>query len=221
MNLSKTITMNETLLLRWTLLSDFVEKICEGRDQSHGHYHMKTVATTAKSITDNDYALNPNYLTILMDAITVAWLHDVSDHKYDHDGTLDQQLNEFGFKNIPNFDEINKIIKLISYSSENKAIIAGSPIDYESVLGTHYALVRNIVSDADKLEAIGAIGIERCVEYTRHINPSISNDDLYRAVHIHANEKLLRLKDEFIRTSTGKQLAIPLHLEMVNMLMKV
>ena len=210
--------MNEAILHRWTLLSDFVEKVCEGRDQSHGHYHMKTVATTAKSIVDSDYAFDPNYLTILMDTITVAWLHDVSDHKYDHDGTLDQQLDKFGFNNIPNFEEIKKIIKLISYSSENKAILAGTPIDYESVLGTHYATVRHIVSDADKLEAIGAVGIKRCVEYTRHVNPSISNDDLCRAVHIHADEKLLRLKDEFIRTSTGKQLAIPLHQEMVDML---
>ena len=210
--------MNELISERWILLSNFVEKVCKGRDHSHGHRHMETVATTTKTIVEQDYASEPDFLTILMNAITVAWLHDVSDHKYDHDGTLDQQLDEFGFANIPNFEQIRKVIKLISYSSENKAIVAGTPIDYATVLGAHYAIVRQIVSDADKLEAIGTIGIERCVEYIRHGNPSITNEQLNLAVHIHAKEKLLRLKDEFICTPTGKRLAIFLHQQMVDML---
>jgi len=77
---------------------------------------------------------------LLLDANTVAWLHDVSDHKSyhksdhksyhksdhksyhksDHNGKLDCKLDEFGFKNIPNFAEIKRVIKLISFSSENK-----------------------------------------------------------------------------------------------------
>jgi len=207
-----------TEMMTWELLRNFVEKICEGRDSSHGLLHMEAVATTAKRIVECDYASVPEYQQLLLDAITVAWLHDVSDHKYDHDGTLDKQLDEFGFKNFPNFEHIKKVIKLISYSSENKAILAGTPIDYEAVLGTYYATVRHIVSDADKLEAIGAIGIERCIEFTQHTNPSFTTEQVNKAVHVHAEEKLLRLKDEFIRTPTGKQLAIPLHQQMVKML---
>jgi uncharacterized protein len=213
--------MGSLIQNRWDTLSTFVNVICSGRDKSHGHAHMESVANTTKKIVENDYASSPDFLSILIDAITVAWLHDVSDHKYDKDGTLDQKLDEFGYENISNFEQIKQVIKLISYSSENKAILNKTPIDYEQVLGNHYATVRHIVSDADKLEAIGAIGIERCIEYTRHINPSISDEQLKNAVHIHANEKLLRLKDEFIRTTTGKTLAIPLHDEMVQMLAKM
>jgi HD superfamily phosphodiesterase len=182
---------------------------------------MKTVATTGKLIVDSDYNLDPEYLAIAMDVITVAWLHDVCDHKYDHDGTLEQQLDVFGTIHIPNYKEIKQVIKLTSYSSENKAMIAKTPIDYEKLLGNHYAIVRHIVSDADKLEAIGSIGIERCIEYIYHMNPSITANELNKAVHIHANEKLLRLKDEFIRTTTGKRLAIPLHQEMIDILQKI
>jgi uncharacterized protein len=182
---------------------------------------MESVALTAQQIVETDFFSCPNYLELMIDAITVAWLHDVSDHKYDKDGTLDQQLDKFGIENIPNYLEIKKVIKLISYSSENKAICNGTPLDYEELLGTHYATVRHIVSDADKLEAIGAIGIERCIQYTKHSKPSITDEELKHAVQVHADEKLLRLKDEFIRTNTGKRLAIPLHDEMVELLKKM
>lgn len=206
---------------RWQILSDFVSKVCDGRDPSHGHSHMETVATTSSLIAESDFAFDPDFESIILDAITVAWLHDVSDHKYDHDGLLDSKLNEFGFANISNFAQIKQVIKLVSFSSENKALLAGTPIDYEAVLGPHYAVVRHIVSDADKLEAIGLVGIARCKEYTQHSNPGITDGELDRAVHIHAEEKLLRLKDEFIRTVTGKRMATILHQEMVDELCKM
>ena len=210
--------LNTYIIERWTMLSDFVYKTCEGRDSSHGHSHMEKVASTSHIIAQNDYATDQDYLSILMDAITIGWLHDVCDHKYDHDGTLERQLDEFGFANIANFEHIKKAIKLISYSSENTAILAGTPIDYEAVLGSHYTIARHIASDADKLEAIGLIGITRCNQYTRHSDPTATDQQIVIAVIAHAREKLLRLKDQFIRTPTGKLLAIPLHHEMINCL---
>lgn len=203
---------------RWNTLSTFVQTVCEGRDESHGHAHMKAVAETARTIVERDFGDHPNFSNLLLDAITVAWLHDVSDHKYDHDGMLDKQLDTFGYSNIANFDQIKKVVKLISYSSENRAILAGSPLNYEELLGEHFATVRHIVSDADKLEAIGKIGIDRCIEYTTHSNPGSSEEKIVREVKKHADEKLLRLKDEFIRTPTGKFLASSLHEEMVKIL---
>ena len=203
---------------RWKALSTFVQTICAGRDESHGHAHMKAVAETARKIVERDFDNHPNFEQIFLDAITVAWLHDVSDHKYDHDGMLDKRLDEFGYSTIANFDQIKKAVKLISYSSENRAIVLGTPLNYEELLGEHYAMVRHIVSDADKLEAIGKIGIDRCIEYTTHCNPGSSEEDIAREVKKHADEKLLRLKDEFIRTPTGKLLAETLHEEMVKIL---
>ena len=175
---------------------------------------MQSVATTARYLVPMDFADRRHYHHLILDATTAAWLHDIADHKYDHDGTLQQTLDDFGYKHISNYEDIKKVIKYVSYSSENKAILAGTPIDYDTLLTPYYALVRHIVSDADKLEAIGQIGITRAIEYTRHANPTYTEDQVIADVCKHANEKLLRLAIEFIRTPTARALAQQRHREM-------
>jgi hypothetical protein len=205
---------------RWTVLSDFVKRVCADRDESHGYEHMKAVAETSRMIVQTDFpaALDAR---MLIDVITAAWLHDVADHKYDKDGTLDAILDDFGYKHIDNFDDIKKVIKLVSYSSENKAILSGKPLNYEEHLGSYYTLVRHVVSDADKLEALGKIGIERTIEYTKNTNPGYSNEEIVADVKKHADEKLLRLADEFIRTPTAIAIARVRHNEMLSELAKL
>lgn len=206
----------------WDLCSNFVRTICAGRDPSHGHEHMQSVATTSKYIVQTEFYQHPYFWDLLTNTIIVAWLHDVADHKYDSPtANLEKQMDDFGFSNFSNYSYLKKAIKLISYSSENRAILAGNPIDYDNILTPEYALVRHIVSDADKLEAIGEIGIKRCEEYTIHVNPTLSPDEISEHIYNHAIEKLLRLKYEFIRTKTGKRLADPLHEEMVEILLKL
>ena len=88
-------------------------------------------------------------------------------------------------------------------------------MDWDEVLGSTGLLVRNIISDADKIDGLGIIGLQRCQRYTKNCYQNISQLDLIKKVHEHANEKLLRLKTEFIKTEYGKQLAAPLHDEMI------
>jgi HD superfamily phosphodiesterase len=201
---------------RWDILSEFVQEVCSSRDKSHGWEHMKIVAEMSQMIVENDYKDEPEcvYNQLMLDSITVAWLHDVADHKYDKDGNLHYNMLKWGYANIGGFQNIVETIKLVSFSSENKAILAGKPIDYDKILGKHYAKVRHIVSDADKLEAIGLIGMERAIGYTRHANPGYSEEQIIADVKKHADEKLLRLAGEFIRTRTGKQIAKIRHDEM-------
>lgn len=206
---------------RWDLLSDFVERTCADRDESHGHAHMKAVAEMSRHIIHEDYRDRRHYRHLMMDVITAAWLHDIADHKYDHDGTLEQRLDEFGYKNFMNYGELKKVIKYVSFSSENKAIFAGTPLDYDSLLTPYYALVRHIVSDADKLQAIGKIGITRALMYTRDSNPTYTEAQVIVDVRKHADEKLLRIATEFMRTPTGRMLAQKEHEEMVNELQQL
>ena len=205
----------------WNLLSDFVQKTCADRDESHGHAHMEAVAETSLDLIERDFHNRRQYHHLKVDAMTAAWLHDIADHKYDKDGTLEQRLDAFGNKHIPNYKDIKQVIKYVSYSSENKAILAGTPLDYDALLTPYYALVRHIVSDADKLEALGKIGITRALIYTRDANPTMTEAQVIADVRKHADEKLLRLATEFIRTPTAKRIATQKHAEMIAELNKL
>lgn len=207
---------DNTINKRWNMLSDFVKDACHNRDPSHGWEHMKIVAETSKYIIQQDYKNYSEFNKLILDAITVGWLHDVADHKYDTDGKMTNLLISWGMSNIENFPQLLKAVKLVSFSSENKAILLGKPIEYDTELGYHLALVRHIVSDADKLEAIGLIGMERAIGYTRHANPEHSMEQIISDVKKHAHEKLLRLAGEFMRTPTGKQIAQIRHNEMLH-----
>ena len=210
-----------TIAERWNNLSEFVQTTCADRDESHGHAHMKAVAEMSSYIIQEDYSDRRQYHHLIQDATAAAWLHDIADHKYDHDGTLEQRLDEFGHKHISNYPDIKQVIKYVSYSTENKAILAGTPLDYDSILTPYYALVRHIVSDADKLQAIGKIGITRALTYTREVNPSYTEEQVIAEVRKHADEKLLRLATEFIRTPTARALAQKEHEEMLVELQKL
>jgi len=88
------------------------------------------------------------------------------------------------------------------------------------LLGDFGEFVRNVVSDADKLESLGKTGLERCKEYQRHYyrerhNSEIPDYLLTRRVIENLQYRLLMLKDNFIKTQSGKQLAIPLHNELL------
>lgn len=219
-----------SLFVLWQQLSEFVEESCKGRDPSHGHSHMLTVVLNALKILEAEKnTISKEYQEkILKYVMIVAWLHDVADYKYDKDGILKNKVFKF-LKSIVSEDEtilIIKIIDHISYSKENKAIVSGTPINFYEILGDIGTTVRDIVSDADKLEALGKIGFDRCVEYQKHYykekhNSDIPYDWLKKKVHEHSNEKLLRLKDEFMRTNYGKQMAKPLHDDLINELSKM
>jgi len=201
-------------------LQKFVADVCEGRDASHGYEHMQAVAQSATKIAEE---MNmPDRINDLV--IKVAWLHDVADHKYDvcnklpdSDSKLLIKLKQF-LNDDEDSDLILKIIDRISYSKENEAKIWGSPLDWYNELGPDGCMVRDIVSDADKLEALGKIGFERCVQYTMHANPGITKQELQFKVQKHSNEKLLRLNDEFLRTKPGKERGVNLHNEFVQCL---
>jgi len=160
---------------------------------------------------------------------TTALLHDVADHKYKElDPTLQDKLHNFLdqqtsdpdnksqvdgtlFDHLYNTDTILNIIERISFSRQQKF----GKTDWYEVLGTWGILVRNIVSDADKLEAIGKTGIERCRDYTIEIyerdhpnhhsesNPN-KNQIIKKGIIDHYNEKLKILASyRYVRTIPG------------------
>jgi len=214
--------MDASQRLLWDHLSQFVQETCQGRDPSHGHAHMQTVAQNALEIYLQFTGNHANLRLVLI----AAWLHDVADHKYVSEdptlllkleGFLDRLSREEGDPELAK--EVKLVIDHISYSKENrlrKERFGGNHVDWEMILPAHLIEVRDIVSDADKLEAIGMIGVERCLHFAKVQDPNVTEREAVHHLIEHAQEKLLRLKDEYFKTPPAKKMAEPRHLIMLN-----
>jgi len=152
----------------------------------------------------------------------VALLHDVADHKYvEDDPSLITQLNNFLLKLTSNTsykllvkgtvfyhlftpDTIIKIIDRISFSRQAKY---GTQNWYAS-LGIWGVLIRDIVSDGDKLEAIGKNGINRCRDFTMELfekqKIEYTNEMVESNIIKHYHEKLKLIASYgYMRTLPG------------------
>ena len=105
------------------------------------------------------------------------------------------------------------IIDNVSFSKEDKVRKGGA----QAVeVPDHLKLYLDVVRDADRLEAIGQIGIDRCIAFSLSIGRKIPDD-----VIVHCHEKLLRIYGElFIVTDLGRKMAEPLHQVIVDYVKK-
>lgn len=175
------------------------------RDDSHGYNHMAGVAKlTAEFAAQSHMSAKDTTL-----AVYCAWLHDVADHKYKFPV---HKVQHFLFS-IMEPEDANlacNIIERVSFSREEKMGTG----DWKDTLGDRGTLIRDIVSDADKLHALGSIGFDRCVDYTRHkwgeenktAGSKMPPDLLKERVLQHCNDKLFNLKTKF-RTVAGRAVA--------------
>lgn len=208
-------------------LKDYCSIATRDRDPSHGVEHMNKVCLNSIKIWENEGKQEElNNERILSLIITVAILHDIADHKY---GKTIEQIegirNELHkYFNNEDVNLIMSIIENISYSKEAKMRQSGIIPNWEE-LGIEGSLVRNIVSDADKIEAIGIIGVQRCLQYSYEVahskNLPIDPLSLYNRLIEHGHEKLFILKDQYIRTNFGRFLAEEKHNEMMNEIEKL
>ena len=184
---------------------EFVKQNTQNFDESHDVKHALKVYENALKIVEYDYT-SSTYVKLDKDIIMfAAMLHDVCDHKYPDSISL-VELKRFISSKLGNgkANTIMEIIDNISYSKE----VRGDRKD------VHHPYL-DIISDADKLEAIGRQGIYRCYAYSKTKNPNLDEDSIKTLVKIHCREKLLKLKDEYIRTTAGKAMAIPLHEDVI------
>jgi uncharacterized protein len=176
-------------------LLEFVRDKTKHFDESHDINHAIAVYSNAIEIANIEF---PNCDTKILRYASL--LHDVCDHKYKHSISLDD-LHAF-IKSKLSKEQAQIVIDVIdnvSYSIEIKG---------KRCLSTHLSQkYLDIVSDADRLEAIGDIGIKRCIAYTRATNGKVPED-----VVKHCREKLVKLyNDGYIKTVRGRELAAPRH----------
>lgn len=178
-------------------------------DCSHDFAHVQRVRDSALKIASRI----PKEVDLLVVELA-ALCHDIGDAKYEQSTTAAQLLQECGYSHEM-ASKVQMIVDGVSFRHELKEIETHG---YEHVL-KNTCLELAIVQDADRLDAIGAIGIARCFAFSgkRNLtlchacdfNSSVGGATLEKysrgnATAIgHFYEKLLTLKDR-IKTEPGR-----------------
>jgi len=150
-----------------------------------------------------------------------ALLHDIADPKfYNGDETIGPKMaGQFLKKEKVDAKSITHILNIIKFISfKNSLSKTGKKFTSKEL---------KVVQDADRLDAIGAIGIARCFNYGGFKNRALYNPEILPNLEMskeeykksdaptinHFYEKLLLLKDK-MNTETGKRIAAERHLFM-------
>lgn len=195
----------------------FVKNKLANAEGGHDWFHIERVYKNAMLIAEEEEECN---LTIVKLA---ALLHDIADSKF-HNG--DESI---GPKVAREFLESQKV-------SEDIILHVIAIIENISFKGGNFekkfhSKELEIVQDADRLDAIGAIGIARTFNYGGFKNRVIYDPNIPPKINMskeeyknseaptlnHFYEKLLLLKDK-MNTKTGKKIAQKRHDFMVNFL---
>jgi len=192
----------------------FVKTTLQGAEGGHDWFHIERVWKNAKLIAKNE---DVDMFIVELGSL----LHDIADSKF-HDGNenIGPEKSRAFLESLNlaenTIQHIEDIIKNISYKNS-----------LEPNFKQFKSKELDVIQDADRLDAIGAIGIARAFNYggfkNREIhNPAIKpklkqSKETYKKSEAptiaHFYEKLLLLKDK-MNTKTGKQLAADRHIFM-------
>lgn len=187
----------------------FVKDTLQGAEAGHDWFHIERVYKTALSINTKE---GGDLLLVTLAAL----LHDIADSKFNNgDEEIGPQLAGNFLRTLGLSEavilEVQQIIRNLSYkASLGKIEFSSRELD--------------IVQDADRLDAIGAIGIARAFTYGGYKNRVLYDPEIKPELNMskeayknseaptinHFYEKLLRLKD-LMKTRTGKELAEQRH----------
>ncbi|MFD0761916.1 HD domain-containing protein [Lutibacter aestuarii] len=199
--------MNKQLIISKT--EEFVKQTLKNAEGGHDWFHILRVWNNAKLIAENEKV---DIFIVELGAL----LHDIADSKF-HSGdeTLGPKVAREFLKKIAVSEEIilhiENIITNISYKGGNFKQTFTSP-------------ELAVIQDADRLDAIGAIGIARCFNYGGFKNRPLYNPQIQPKLNQtkeeyknseaptinHFYEKLLLLKDK-MNTASGKKIAEERH----------
>jgi uncharacterized protein len=200
-NLSSKDIINQTV--------QFVKESLQGAESGHDWWHIERVWNNAKLLIKSE-DVDPFIVEL------AALLHDIADSKF-HNGD-----EEIGPKKAGEF--------LNSIGVDDEIIIHIQQIirnmSFKASLGTlnFSSKEMDVVQDADRLDAIGAIGIARAFSYGGFKNRELYNPEIQPALNMskeeyksssaptinHFYEKLLLLKDK-MNTPTGLRIAEERH----------
>jgi uncharacterized protein len=196
-----------TTLISKTIV--FVKEQLEGAEGGHDWFHIERVYKNAKHIAETE---DCDLEVVALGAL----LHDIADSKFHGGDETIGPKTARRFLESQNVEEqtIVHVINII----ENISFKGGN---FEKQF---HSKELDIVQDADRLDAIGAIGIARCFNYGGFKNRALYDPEIepnlkmtkeeYKNTQAptinHFYEKLLLLKNK-MNTETGKQIAAERH----------
>jgi uncharacterized protein len=194
----------------------FVKQKLENAEGGHDWFHIERVYKNVLLIAQNEIC---NLEIVQLGALH----HDIADSKFNNgDETVGPKVaREFLESQKTSEEIINHVINII----ENISFKGGN---FENKFTSKEL---QIVQDADRLDAIGAIGIARTFNYGGFKNRALYNPEIVQNLNMskeeyknseaptlnHFYEKLLLLKDK-MNTETGKRIALERHQYMENFL---
>eukprot|EP00744_Colponema_vietnamica_P013508 GILI01018922.1.p1 GENE.GILI01018922.1~~GILI01018922.1.p1 ORF type:complete len:218 (+),score=27.54 GILI01018922.1:74-727(+) len=190
----------------------FVKDHLSSNDASHDWTHIERVRLQARTLAIAEGLSERSQEIVELAAI----LHDVGDYKYSGSLTAAEELIR-GFLSSQNYDQdrTDQIVHIVNHMGF-KEEISGMVKEITPELA--------VVQDADRLDAIGAIGIARCLTYggskkrplydpSRPPRENISKEEYMEGDNTtinHFYEKLLKLKD-LMKTQAGRAVAQKRH----------
>ncbi|MDO8517033.1 MAG: HD domain-containing protein [Nanoarchaeota archaeon] len=196
--------------------ADYIKNKLSGESSGHDWWHAYSVWKNANYISQKE---GGDLFTIELASL----LHDISDWKFNNGNDLigPKLAKEFLEKLSVEKNTISNVYNIIRDIS-----FKGAKVD--SKIKTIEGM---IVQDADRLDAIGAIGIARTFAYGGATGREIYNPEIKPQIHEtleqyknnksptinHFYEKLLLLKD-LMNTKTAKEIAEQRHEFMLNFL---
>lgn len=196
--------MDKALILEKT--RDFVKDKMYKEGSGHDWFHVERVCNMAKYLAQKESA---DMFVVEMTAL----LHDIDDWKFSdiYNTTVTEEFLKSVEVSEEDSNRILNIIKTMSYK--------GGVVD-----STQNTIEGMVVQDADRLDALGAIGIARAFAYGGSKNRSmydpsikpidfksldeVKNKDNHTINHFY--EKLFKLKD-LMNTNTAKEIAKKRH----------
>ncbi len=179
---------------RFEHLTAKVKALQNGEATGHDWFHTRRVLAMSREIAKHE-----NCNMVIVQA--AALLHDVADHKFGYtkesrESLLRQLMTEAEFS--AELQEL--IVEVVESISFSEGVPCRDSLRKES----------DVVKDADRLDALGAIGIARTFAYGGKMDrPIYDPDDPTNSLQ-HFDDKLLRLAKD-MRTDTGKALAVERH----------
>jgi uncharacterized protein len=200
--------MNDKDIIDATVV--FVKTTLSGAEGGHDWQHINRVWHNAKLIASTESGRDPLVVEL------ASLLHDIADSKF-HDGD-----EEIGPKTARDFLESLSVEESVVVHVENIVRHISFKGSFETQTWTSPEL--QIVQDADRLDAIGAVGIARAFSYGGHKDRPLYDPEVLPQLNMtkeeykknigttfnHFYEKLLLLKD-LMNTESGKRIAEDRH----------